>query len=77
VSTTGPDARALGGAWLPLHANFAPDRALFFQGCGQAVGTAKLLQIGSGQFADLSVRLGQRRGLRHIFPPLRHWLCES
>ena len=27
----GPDARALGGAWLPLHANFAPDRDLFLK----------------------------------------------
>ena len=25
----GSDARALGGALLPLHANFAPDRELF------------------------------------------------
>lgn len=29
--TTGSDARALGGALLPLHANFAPDRALFLK----------------------------------------------
>ena len=29
--TTGPDARALGGALLPLHANFAPDRDLFLK----------------------------------------------
>ena len=27
----GPDARALGGALLPLHANFSPDRALFLK----------------------------------------------
>lgn len=27
----GPDARALGGAMLPLHANFAPDRELFLK----------------------------------------------
>ncbi|OYU97857.1 MAG: hypothetical protein CFE45_18740 [Burkholderiales bacterium PBB5] len=27
----GSDARALGGALLPLHANFAPDRALFLK----------------------------------------------
>jgi predicted NBD/HSP70 family sugar kinase len=27
----GPDARALGGALLPLHANFAPDRELFLK----------------------------------------------
>ncbi len=27
----GSDARALGGAWLPLHANFAPDRELFLK----------------------------------------------
>ena len=27
----GPDARALGGAWLPLHAHFAPDRDLFLK----------------------------------------------
>jgi predicted NBD/HSP70 family sugar kinase len=29
--TSGPDARALGGALLPLHANFAPDRDLFLK----------------------------------------------
>ena len=29
--TIGPDARALGGALLPLHANFAPDRELFLK----------------------------------------------
>jgi len=29
--TIGSDARALGGALLPLHANFAPDRALFLK----------------------------------------------
>ena len=29
--TIGPDARALGGALLPLHANFSPDRALFLK----------------------------------------------
>ena len=27
----GPDARALGAALLPLHANFAPDRGLFLK----------------------------------------------
>ena len=27
----GSDARALGGAWLPLHAQFAPDRELFLK----------------------------------------------
>ena len=27
----GPDARALGGALMPLHANFAPDEALFLK----------------------------------------------
>lgn len=27
----GSDARALGGALLPLHANFAPDRDLFLK----------------------------------------------
>lgn len=27
----GTDARALGGALLPLHANFAPDRELFLK----------------------------------------------
>lgn len=27
----GADARALGGAWLPLHAHFAPDRDLFLK----------------------------------------------
>ena len=29
--SVGPDARALGGALLPLHANFAPDRDLFLK----------------------------------------------
>ncbi len=29
--TIGPDARALGGALLPLHANFSPDRELFLK----------------------------------------------
>jgi predicted NBD/HSP70 family sugar kinase len=29
--TIGPDARAIGGALLPLHANFAPDRDLFLK----------------------------------------------
>ena len=29
--TIGSDARALGGALLPLHANFAPDRELFLK----------------------------------------------
>ena len=32
AGTIGSDARALGGAWLPLHANFAPDRDLFLKG---------------------------------------------
>ena len=32
AGNTGPDARALGGAWLPMHANFAPDRDLFLKG---------------------------------------------
>jgi predicted NBD/HSP70 family sugar kinase len=31
AGSIGPDARALGGAWLPLHANFAPDRELFLK----------------------------------------------
>ena len=31
AGSTGPDAGALGGAWLPLHANFAPDRYLFLK----------------------------------------------
>ena len=31
AGSTGPDARALGGAWLPLHANFAADRELFLK----------------------------------------------
>ncbi len=31
AGTIGSDARALGGAWLPLHANFAPDRELFLK----------------------------------------------
>lgn len=34
AGSTGPDARALGGAWLPLHANFAADRELFLKGGG-------------------------------------------
>ena len=29
--TIGPDASALGGALLPLHANFSPDRDLFLK----------------------------------------------
>ena len=29
--TIGSDARALGGALLPLHANFSPDRDLFLK----------------------------------------------
>lgn len=29
--TIGSDARALGGALLPLYANFAPDRELFLK----------------------------------------------
>ena len=32
--TIGPDARALGGALLPLHASFAPDRDLFLKIAG-------------------------------------------
>lgn len=31
AGTIGSDARALGGAWLPLYANFAPDRDLFLK----------------------------------------------
>jgi predicted NBD/HSP70 family sugar kinase len=31
AGTIGHDAQALGGAWLPLHANFAPDRDLFLK----------------------------------------------
>ena len=31
AGTIGSDARALGGALLPLHANFAPDRELFLK----------------------------------------------
>ena len=31
AGTIGPDAGALGGALLPLHANFAPDRDLFIK----------------------------------------------
>ena len=31
ASTTIVLPRALGGAWLPLHANFAPDRDLFLK----------------------------------------------
>ncbi len=35
AGTVGPDAGALGGALLPLHANFAPDRDLFIKEHGQ------------------------------------------
>ena len=31
AGTIGSDARAIGGALLPLHANFAPDRDLFLK----------------------------------------------
>ena len=31
AGTIGSDARALGGAWLPLYASFAPDRELFIK----------------------------------------------
>ena len=31
AGTIGPDARALGGALMPLHANFAPDQDLFLK----------------------------------------------
>ena len=31
AGAVGPDAGALGGALLPLHANFAPDRDLFIK----------------------------------------------
>ena len=31
AGSIGSDARALGGAMLPLHANFAPDRDLFLK----------------------------------------------
>ncbi len=31
AGSIGSDARALGGAMLPLHANFAPDRELFLK----------------------------------------------
>ncbi len=31
AGSIGTDARALGGALLPLHANFAPDRELFLK----------------------------------------------
>jgi len=31
AGSIGPDARALGGALLPLNANFAPDRDLFLK----------------------------------------------
>lgn len=34
AGTLGSDARALGGAWLPLVANFAPDRELFLKVAG-------------------------------------------
>jgi predicted NBD/HSP70 family sugar kinase len=36
AGTLGGDARALGGALLPLHASFSPDRALFFKGSDHA-----------------------------------------
>jgi hypothetical protein len=31
AGTVGSDARAIGGALLPLYANFAPDRDLFLK----------------------------------------------
>jgi predicted NBD/HSP70 family sugar kinase len=31
AGNVGPDARALGGALMPLHANFAPDQDLFLK----------------------------------------------
>jgi len=31
AGTIGSDAQALGGAWIPLHASFAPDRELFLK----------------------------------------------
>jgi predicted NBD/HSP70 family sugar kinase len=31
AGSVGSDARAIGGALLPLHANFAPDRELFLK----------------------------------------------
>jgi hypothetical protein len=31
AGTVGSDARAIGGALLPLHANFSPDRDLFLK----------------------------------------------
>lgn len=31
AGTIGSDAQALGGAWIPLHASFAPDRDLFLK----------------------------------------------
>lgn len=31
AGVVGPDARALGGALMPLHANFAPDQDLFLK----------------------------------------------
>ena len=31
AGNVGPDARALGGALMPLHANFAPDQELFLK----------------------------------------------
>ena len=31
AGSIGSDARALGGAMLPLHANFAPDRDIFLK----------------------------------------------
>jgi hypothetical protein len=34
AGSLGSDARALGGAWLPLVANFAPDRELFLKADG-------------------------------------------
>jgi predicted NBD/HSP70 family sugar kinase len=31
AGTIGSDAQALGGAWIPMHASFAPDRELFLK----------------------------------------------
>jgi len=40
AGTIGSDARALGGALLPLYANFAPDRDLFLKDAGSSAQTA-------------------------------------
>jgi hypothetical protein len=50
--THGGDARALGGAWLPIYARFAPDRNLSVQS----------VQETGGATAAASPRRGRRAG---------------